>query len=310
MSIDQIRQTRAPRQLLPHTPYVETLERRTLLSMAPPMDGGGGGVGMDHPTPISVSGGQHMPASGMHNLMAALSDVPSGGVAGTRTKDSVTIELSNSGTGIARGPVAMTLFVSTDQTLDSSDTRVRTVVRNVSIRPGKSLAMSVRLDRYPDVADGNCWLLARVSGAAAGTTSTTASATSIHMTTPTVDLSGTFSSMPTTMHHGMHGALVLDMVNNGTATANGLLSVNFGWSATPDSSSRDGLTNVVKRVHLKPGAHCTIRLPDSSVDVPPGSFYMTANIDPTDMFHDSNLANNVVVGATPVLIRSSMGHGN
>ena len=277
-------------------PFVEPLESRTFLSVAAPYVVQGVG-----PTPSSgaiLVNANRKADAGTPALTATLSSIKTVGLTGSATKDSVKVTLTNSGTGIAKGPVTITLFTSTDQNLDDGDAQVTTMTKNVSIKPGKSKAFTIKYGHYPIVPNGTYWLLAQTSGAAAGVSTTTVSPNTIRIATAFIDLTGSFASVPSTVTNGKRATVVLDVTNNGTVQAKGRLTVNFGRSAQADGSNTEIVTNVVKSIRLDPKGHVLIKL-SGNVDLSPGSFYMVAIIDPADAFHDQGGAPNVVVNPTP-----------
>ena len=276
-------------------PFVEPLESRTFLSVTAPYVVPGVGP---TPTPGAVLVAAKKPATGTPALTATLSGVNTVGLAGSATKDSVKVTLTNSGTGPAKGPVTIILFTSTDQLLDDADTQVTAITKNVSIAPGKSKTLTVKLGHYPNVPNGTYWLLAQVSGAAAGATTTAVSPNTVRIASAFVDLTGSFVSVPSVVTNHKRATVVLDVTNNGTVQAKGRLTVNFGRSAQPDGSNTEVVTNVVKSIRLAPRGHVQIKL-SGNVDLSPGTFYMVAIIDPANAFNDQGGAPNVIVNPTP-----------
>ena len=120
----------------------------------------------------------------------------------------------------------------------------------------------------------------------------------------TVDLTGSFVAVPSTAKAGKRMALMLEITNKGTGMATGTLSVDFGLSKNADGSSPVALskTRTIK-LKLKPGHHVKLRwagvVPKTFAA---GTYHAVANLDPTNAFHDTNLANNKVLSTSTINI--------
>ena len=123
-----------------------------------------------------------------------------------------------------------------------------------------------------------------------------------------VDLSAavSFASPPSHLvKPGKTIAVSVEVFNNGDTAASGKLSADLSFSTSPDGSSPVGAVTGGKRIHLKAGAHVTVRV---SVKVPlgfvPGTYYAIANIDPNNTFLETNLANNTAISTDTLTVQS------
>jgi hypothetical protein len=123
-----------------------------------------------------------------------------------------------------------------------------------------------------------------------------------------VDLSASvsFAAPPSLqVKPGKTFAVSVEVFNNGDTLASGKLSVDLSLSTSPDGSSPVAPVTGGKIIHLKPGAHTTVRV---NVKVPigftPDTYYAVADIDPNNTFGETNLANNTAVSTDTLTVQS------
>ena len=100
-------------------------------------------------------------SAGMANLIPTLAGTPAVAVAGDALRTREVVTLTNNGTAAPTGPVTIKLFLSADQSLDSGDTPVITVKRNLPLGRGGVRAVPINLRRFPSVVSNSYFMLRR-----------------------------------------------------------------------------------------------------------------------------------------------------
>ncbi len=120
---------------------------------------------------------------------------------------------------------------------------------------------------------------------------------------PSIDLSGTITSVPTTATQGQTLPVALVVKNNGTATAHGTLDVLFELSGSSTGSNAIQLANMTSPIKLKPGQSVKLNLKvPLAPGMPTGNAYIVAVVDPADAFNESNTSDKVSVSSNRVNI--------
>jgi len=94
------------------------------------------------------------------------------------------------------GRLSVTLYASTDATLDSSDTALATVSSSIRLRPGQDHRLSFQFSTPLTLATGSDYLLAEIDGGGAAGGSVFASANPVAVQQPDVDLVTEFVYLP------------------------------------------------------------------------------------------------------------------
>jgi TolB protein len=104
------------------------------------------------------------------DIAATVGAVPAAAAAGQRMR--VPVSLINNGNVTAKGPVTFRILASADNVLDSGDTEVLSLPKNVALKPGKARVMPLSF-RMPAVAAGTYFFVVQANwGGAVGDTNT------------------------------------------------------------------------------------------------------------------------------------------
>ena len=118
---------------------------------------------------------------------------------------------------------------------------------------------------------------------------------------PNVDLTGSITSIPTSVALGHTFNVTMTLTNDGLTSAAGVLDILFELSSSSNGSNPFQVANVTTRISLAPGGSKSVTL---SVPVALGSLtgdmYLMAVIDPMDAFHDVNMSNNITISTTRI----------
>ena len=116
----------------------------------------------------------------------------------------------------------------------------------------------MRIAAFPDVPDGEYYLLARASGAVSGDSAPAVSATRVTVSAPFTDLVSSFVVSPTgTLPGGGRGTARLSVLNQGNVAAVGGVSVEL-FAEGP--GGRVSLGTFESRLNLKPGKSKLLKL--------------------------------------------------
>ena len=247
------------------------------------------------------------PAVAVSGPMIALSEsfaklvLPPAVVAGSKTKVAAVIKIINTGNILSRGNTAISLYASPDGTV-AGGTLIKTVLRKLAIRAGKSISVSIPLDAYPSVADGACSIVAQVIDPLSQASSET-SASIVQIARAHIDLAAVALTVPASAATGKSITVALSLNNLGNIIAAGHLEIAFIGSASSNGSNPFALATLQTTIRLQPGkiqiVHLKVPVP---AGVPLGTMYLTADVDPSNAFDETDLTNNVVVSGSAIKI--------
>jgi hypothetical protein len=252
--------------------------------------GGGGGGG---------GGGQAITVT--PTLSATL---PTAVVGGAKAKGvKVSVDVANTGTADLNDSVTINTFVSTDATIDAGDTALGApVVKKLKLKPGAHKAIKLKVTGFPSVPDGDYFVLAQTSAPSANTAAS-ASATSVNIAAPFIDLSGTLpAAAKTTLTAGKKAPVSLSLTNSGNVDAVG--TINVALSLRPTGGGADvPLPAVPVKLKLKAGTTKAVKLNAvAPVGTAAGTYFLVASIDSTNAFTESNEGNNDLLGDVPLTL--------
>jgi hypothetical protein len=224
----------------------------------------------------------------------------------------INVRFTNLGNSIARGPVQVELFASTDGTLDNGDLSLITKSLNLQLRPRAAEDLRLSFPTPTTLADGDYDLLAEVVGspAVAGTTVAEVSPTPVSIQTPFSDLSLQFATLPSQpieldgASAGLRIATVF-IANSGNIPVHGRVDVSLYLSTDNVLDSSDPLLATANNrpIALKPGSH---ELTGFRIAVPPGTavggYFLIAEMTAVGTLVDSNPADNVAVSPRRVAV--------
>jgi hypothetical protein len=232
--------------------------------------------------------------------------MPIEAIATVKVHDAITVDLTNSGGSTIKGAYTVTLFLSADQTLDGSDTQIVSVTENLpSLKAGQSRGLVVKVSDFPNVTNGNYFILTELTGTLAGAgDNVAATAGTITITDPFIDLrdtvvyTGASSVKPGKKYH-----VAVAVTNYGNVPAKGNLLIDFSYSANADGSGAISAGSINANINIAPNKS---KLVEFSQIIPsgiaPGNYYTIATVDPGDTFNESNTANNSAVTPTALTV--------
>jgi hypothetical protein len=237
-------------------------------------------------------------------------------IAGTSGRALVKVE--NDGTATFRAPAALSFFLSADTTLDDGDVLVGTINRPLKVAPGHLKSVLASLT-YPGIGPaGDYYLLAEVEPATVGTppapnpSNAVASGSLLTIQPAQVDLhgndsgiGGALSHIPQTVSAGGAMSIVLHIGNSGNAGAEGELTYTFTIRRNDTTESDPGITLITVTRHVRLGTNGHTKLSTRVVlppSVTPGRYELSAGIDTTNAFSETNEANNSVKAKLPLSV--------
>jgi hypothetical protein len=162
-------------------------------------------------------------------------------------------------------PTYVTLFASSDPTLDASDTPVLAAPAVAKVAAGKAKTVKLKFT-YP-AADGPVYLLARASasadpGTTTGATDDVAAAPSPVTVSPAnVTLNPTgLTVSPASIVIGKRGSATLLLTNAGNVPYKGTVQIALDASADGADGNDVPLATLSKRVSVKPGATKRVKI--------------------------------------------------
>ena len=216
---------------------------------------------------------------------------------------SAVVTITNADAVAYSGPVSVTLFTSIDEAFQTTDdVQIATLNKRLKLEAGQSRAVKLKIRAFPDVVDGDYRLLARVTGEGVDP-ATNVSAQTVFISAPFVDLSGNFAAIPDALARGRRGRLTVTLANAGNVPVKTTVPVALTGSLSPDGSNPVPLGTADAKVSLKPGQSKTIRLNFTApAEVPPGSYFLTADLDAGNVLPESNETNNSFFSNTAIAI--------
>ncbi len=228
--------------------------------------------------------------------------LPAAEIAGAKVNLAVPVTISNFGTLGAIGRFSIQLYAIQGPTSTPLTTAVKS---SLDVPAGGSDTASVTLASFPSSLRGDYYIGATVKFSQTGFTADVEGQSSkpVDLVGPSVDLSGTITSVPPTATLGRTLPVALVVKNNGAATAHGTLDVLFEVSGSPTGSNPFQLANMTSPIKLKPDQSVKLNLKvPLALGMPTGNAYIVAVVDPADAFNESNTSDKVSVSSNRVNI--------
>jgi hypothetical protein len=228
-----------------------------------------------------------------------LRNLRSGAISGVDSQKA-RVRILNVGTSETTVPVAVTLYVSSDQTLDAGDATIGTFVEKRNIKADDFRTLPVRFT-YPQVAEGNYYILSQVDSNNAVTeqredNNVAASFHQVGLSTPFVDLVPTLIPFAGNRSRLGTNVATIKIRNAGNVTADA--DINVALTAVSDVTPTPGerpVANIPLHVTIAPGQTATYKLPFTfPIDFERGSFRLVATIDSTNVVPERDDVNNRV----------------
>jgi hypothetical protein len=200
-----------------------------------------------------------------------------------------------------KGSVTVNLQFSTTSSFNSANPTVATLTRNLNLKAGRSQKFIVAIKSLPSGLVGGYHLVAQLTDPS-GATSSVASAQAVSIVAPTIDLSGSFATVPAAAHAGRKTTIAFTVANGGTISVNASLPIDISASTTGAlDSTAVTLDDFTRHVLIQPGKslklHVIVPMPASA-----GTYYLIVELDPQNTLNDVNLANNTFASLTPILV--------
>ena len=216
------------------------------------------------------------------------------------TTGSVTLHLTNTGTSRFKGPIAVTVYASAQDSLTGGIALGTISVPKLSLGAGASRTLRLRFTYPTSLATGTYYLVAAVTETGTNTVpSVTVNPATVTITAPAVDLAVAFSGIQPLALNGSNSDAIITVTNLGNVIANGTVNLNLYASAT-------GVLNVAVDpllatlsgvpVHLRPGRFLRMRVHFAAPAA--GLTDLIASITSSTTPADNNPANNTAVATT------------
>jgi hypothetical protein len=264
---------------------IESLESRQLLSAALPVSAA------DEATPGTLA-------------PTVFATLPASAIAGAKVKGaSALVSVTNVAETDYNGPVTLTLFASLDGTLDpATDPQITSISKNLKVASAQSADLKVKITSLPQAPDGDYLVIAKLSSPTAGD-GVNATDEPVRIAAPFVDLSGTFSLLPTSAVKGKRLKASIAVANAGNVVAKGTVPVTIATSPNPDGSNPTTIATVNAKLAVKPGATKNVKLNFVvPAEVASGSYRVVATLDPANVLADKNTSNNTVLSTTALAV--------
>jgi uncharacterized membrane protein len=232
--------------------------------------------------------------------------MPTAAIATVKVKDAITVDLTNTGGSTINGGYTLTLLLSADQTLDGSDTQIVAVTKNLpSLKAGANRSLVVKIGDFPDVTNGNYFILAEVTGTLAGASdNVAATAGEIAITDPFVDLSDTVVyAGASSVKPGKKANVAVTVTNSGNVPAKGSLLIDLAYSVNADGSAAVSDGSISANINIAPNKSKVVKFPKTvPIGTTPGNYYTVTTVDPGNTFSESNVGNNTAVTPTALTV--------
>jgi hypothetical protein len=218
------------------------------------------------------------------------------------TKGSVKVLLSNDSGSDFSGPVAVTLYTSTQTTLDASATAITTLtLSTLNLRAGATITKTIKFTYPTSLPTNNYYLIASTSATNTNTSPSNSVSPSVEIDKPAVDLATAFSKAgPIVVKPGRSSSVDLTIQNLGNVSASG--SWDLVLDAAPDGAL-DGSEILLRQVHRKvslaPGHTTRIHLHYTApASLPAGTYDLIATTSSATNPSDTNSSNDTAIIAT------------
>jgi glucose/arabinose dehydrogenase len=219
-------------------------------------------------------------------------------------KAKMVVRVANQGQAPAAGPLAFSVFASTDEFLDPGDAAVATVTRPVKLMPGRARNVKLNFNVANTVPQGSYLLLVRAD--AGGLVPETqefnnvaASSAPVTIAPPFIDLAASIGPVAITGTTARRLSASLLLQNGGNTAYAGPVTVQL--LASTDTAIDAGdvpITTLPGRVlKVKAGGRKVLRLRTALPALAAGSYHLVARVTPAGVGNDPNTANNDAVSA-------------
>lgn len=241
-----------------------------------------------------------LPASQLQGTM--LTTPPASVIGGQ--KGSLKLRIDNTAATRFTGPVSISVYASTDNSLSGDDTFVQTLsVPRLNIRGNGSKTVTVKFEYPTSVADGSYYLIASINATSMDTAIAEADANApVAIAAPQVDLATTFGAADAVLvKPGKDGVASINIQNLGNVTASGTVDLTLyaSPSQTVDVNAQRLTAIPTHKINIRPGHSITLHVHfKAPAGQAGGSYNLIASTTSSTPVADSNPANDTAVIAT------------
>jgi uncharacterized delta-60 repeat protein len=231
--------------------------------------------------------------------------VPASVIGGDKkAKAALAVTLTNAAATDFAGPVTVTLFASTDGTVNpGAATQIAQVNANLKLKPAASKPVKVNA-LIPALATGNYTLVAMVAGAGTDNVEFLKGGPAVAVEQPVIRLTvPTAAPLPKPLTLGKTASVALPLRNGGNVMAKGTVAIELlaSTDGTPGNATSLGVVNA--KVGLKPNsakpAKLKLTLP-ASLPMGPGTYTLLARLTAVGSLGAPNEGNGTIVGSIQV----------
>jgi len=234
----------------------------------------------------------------------AKSTLPAAVVAGAATHGVIAVAVTNQSASLVKGPVTVEIFASTDGAIDGSATLVAHITRTLSLKPGRTVVISLPIKSLPaSLPNGDYTLLAQTTDPSS---STNASMTgpAVTVAAPFIALTESFTklTLPSTFASGtkLHAVAAIRIVNNGNIASSGptIIGIYAATDGAVDGSAKL-IRSLTRSLRIQPGKSVVASMPLTSASaLTAGQYVIIAQvIDPQQHASSANSGQTVTVTA-------------
>ena len=228
-------------------------------------------------------------------------------VAGPKAKGTARVSIANNGqtaTTKLNAPVPVSLYLSDNNSRDSSDILLGTQTKPLVLKTGKAKSLNFKFSYPANIGNGAYFLIAEAD---TGNTLTEANesnnvavtSNSVSLAQPFLDLRAAIGRPTGTSSLTPGGAATssINVINDGNVQLNQNVTITLAASSDAAADPSDPvLATFTKKLNIKPGATKAViikfNFPQS---LPAGSYFATATIDPLGEISETSKSNNVAV---------------
>lgn len=230
--------------------------------------------------------------------------------AGTSAHGTATVDLKNSTSISVRGAFTISIYASTDGSIDSSATKVGAVTRTVQVPRDGTTAVTISVPSFPTATAGTYTLLAQVADSA-GDISNATSGVSIQVAPAVIALSESFtrSTLSSNLVSGgkVRANVTIKISNSGNVKSIGAVKVSLGLLAA-NSTVPVPLASVDPHLAMAAGRSTTVTVPVTSIPTGlDGSYTLVANVtDPKGGTSSTSSSTSLTVSPPTVTLHAAI----
>lgn len=214
------------------------------------------------------------------------------------------LRITNTGSTDFNGPVSITLYASSSQTLTSDATSLTTItLPTLKLKAGAQKTVRLKFDYPTDISSGTDYVIASIEETGTNTApANVATPSAANVTAAGVDLATTFNTTkPIKMHPGHNQSAVITVKNLGNVTATGTLDLSLYASTDGAIDAASEFLNSIptRTIHIRPGQSITFRVKFvAPTDLSAGTYQLAASTTSSTNPADSNSSNDLAFADT------------